>query len=415
LSRLVLWLVAQPVVFRPMLRAAALHRRHTLGRVLFVAVTGSCGKTTTKDLAAAVLAARGRGRKTPESGNELSIVARTILKTLPWHRFAIAEVAAWGPDTLGAAVDLFRPRIGVVTNVGSDHYTAFRTLAATAAEKGRLVEALPPDGTAVLNADDPHVLAMRERCAGRVLTYGLSAGAELRGEDVSSAWPERLSFTVVHGDERLRVRTRLCGAHWAPCALAALAVGVAAGVPLAAGGEALARVESPPGRMSPVELVDGITFIRDDYKAPLWSIPPALEFLRAAQARRKVAVIGTIADFPGNPQKKYARVARHAIEVADYVVFVGRNAHSCLRARRHAGDDALRAFATVREVAEFLQDLLRPGDLVLLKGCRRADHLSRLVLARTSGVGCWREACARGNFCEHCPLLGVPALPSPQS
>jgi UDP-N-acetylmuramoyl-tripeptide--D-alanyl-D-alanine ligase len=179
------------------------------GSVCCIGVTGSCGKTTTKDLIAAILSTQARGRKSNKVYNNPEFVARTILTILPWHRFCVNELGAQKPGVMARSVELFRPEVGVVTHVGLDHYTAYRSKEAVAAEKGRLVESLPAHGIAVLNADDPYVLAMRARTRARVVTYGLSAEAMVRGENVTSAWPERLSLSVTHADETVRINTKL--------------------------------------------------------------------------------------------------------------------------------------------------------------------------------------------------------------
>jgi aminoacyl-tRNA hydrolase len=167
--------------------------------------------------------------------------------------------------------------------------------------------------------------------------------------------------------------------------------------------------------MSPVVHPDGVTFIRDDWKASLPSITPALDFLRSARAPRKIAVFGTISDYPGNARRVYTRVGRAAREAADLVVFVGPFASRALQARRHPSDDAVVAFATVRDASRYLDRVLRPGDLVLLKGSNPADHLFRIALARTRTVGCWRQRCGRLLFCDRCELLDRPVDPETSS
>jgi aminoacyl-tRNA hydrolase len=237
----------------------------------------------------------------------------------------------------------------------------------------------------VLNADDPRVLAMQSRCAGRVITYGLAPTAMLRAEDIHSRWPDRLSFTALHEGHAVKVTTRLCGTHWVPSVLAAMAVGQAMGVPLEAAAEAIADVPPVTGRMCPVTTPDGVTFIRDDCKAPLWTIPASLEFMCQATAKRKIVVVGTISDYPGNPAQKYPRVARQALEVADLVIFVSHQASMGLRAKRQTNDQALKAFATADQLLGFLRGFLQPGDLVLLKGSEKAENLGQIVSAWISG------------------------------
>ena len=250
-----------------LLGSTALYRRAGLRRVSFIGVTGSCGKTTAKELIAAVLASQFQGRKNPGNGNYPSALARTIVGVRPWHDFCVLEIAAAIQGErlpFEGLLRLVRPEIGVVTNIGTDHLSAFGTVEAIAAEKGKLIAALPPQGTAVLNADDPRVLAMRARCAGRVLTYGLAPEALVRAEHISARWPERLAFTVRYAEQAHEVHTQLCGAHLVPCVLAALAVGIALGVPLATAARAVQTVPPFRRRMEVVQHPDGVTFIRDD-------------------------------------------------------------------------------------------------------------------------------------------------------
>jgi UDP-N-acetylmuramoyl-tripeptide--D-alanyl-D-alanine ligase len=390
------------------IRLVSLHRSR-LRDVTFIGVTGSAGKTTTKNFAAAVLATTFPGRKSRHSRNDPYDIARAVRGVRGGDRFAVMELGATNPGDLDGLLALVRPRIGVVTNIGTDHYSAYGSADAIAAEKGKLIRALPPDGVAILNADDPRVLAMRDGFTGRVLTFGLHPEATVRAEAISASWPDRLAFTLVHGAARVRVQTQFCGTHWISSALAAVAVGLALGVPLDAAARALEGVPPFQGRMSPVALPEGVTFIRDDWKASVHTIPPALDYMRQARAPRKVAIIGTIADTMGDAGAIYVSMAKRAIASTDLVCFVGPRASSALRAKTHPGDDRIRAFATARGAAEFMEDFLRPGDLVLLKGSNTADHLYRIILARTRGVACWRADCMRNLFCDECSLLHVPS------
>jgi UDP-N-acetylmuramyl pentapeptide synthase len=389
-------------------RRAARHRRR-LGGTIFVGVTGSAGKTTTKELIAAVLARRWSGSRNPGSHNTSHWVSRTVLAVRPGDGYCVQELGASGPGTLDAPIAVLRPRVAVITNVGGDHRSAFRTLDATATEKGKLVSAVPAHGLAVLNADDPRVLAMAGSCRGRVVTYGLTPAATVHAESVTGSWPDRLDFIAIHGEQRVAVHTRFCGVHWIHACLAAIATGVGLGIPLADAASALADVEPWSGRLEPVR-ARGVTFLRDECKASLWSIGPSLEFLRSARVPRRIAVIGTISDYPGRASAAYAAVARQALDVADEVIFVGPQALRCSGARTHPRGASLHAFLTAREAHQFLTDILVPGDLVLLKGSQRVDHLLRLVLARRGRIGCWRVACRRVTFCDECALLRVPEL-----
>jgi aminoacyl-tRNA hydrolase len=366
------------------LNLAALYRRACLQRVVFIGVTGSCGKTTTKELIAGVLSSRFKGHKSYSYANRPNEIARTVFSVRPWHAFCVQEIAAAaGGDKfpLEEPLRLVRPQIGVVTNVGLDHIAAFGSIEAIAAEKGKLIEALPRLGTAVLNADDERVFAMQTRCAGRIITYGLSPDATVRAQNVSCRWPERLSFTVAYNTESLPVQTQLCGEHWVPCVLAAIAVGLVMGVSLTTAVKAIQDVQPFMSRMQPETDPDGVTFIRDHMKAPFWSIPPALQFMRDARAKRKIVVIGHISDFVGHSDNKYTSVARQALAVADLVVFVGSYASKSLKAKRYSKDEALQAFNSVEAASEYLNAFLQSGDLVLLKGSWR-DRLRTIILNR---------------------------------
>jgi len=332
----------------------------------------------------AVLSSRLKGYKNRASENVLISVIKSILLTRPEYNFCVQEFTVGG---LGEAISLekqfemFKPQLGVVTTVGDDHIKAHGSREAIAAEKGKLIAALPYNGTAILNADDPLVLGMHSRCKGRVLTYGLSPEAMLRAEDVRDDWPNRLSLTVRYEGESATVRTQLCGAHLVPNVLAAIAVGKVMGVSLQAAADALEGLSPVPGRMYPIETPEGVTFICDDVKGSVWAIPPALDFMRRAAAKRRIVILGTLSDYLKDANPTYARVARQALEVADYVFFVGPWASRALRAKRHADDQALQAFVTVDHINGFLQRFLESGDLVLIKGSSRTDGLSRIVSA----------------------------------
>ena len=363
--------------------------RRALAHVLVVAVTGSCGKSTTRALIDAVLSPDGVTPMLTNNDNQPAMLARQLLRLRPWSRHCVAEVTPAGFKqrldfrvTLGLTV----PRIGVVTNIGFDHADLFGDQDGIAAAKGMLIEALPDDGVAILNADDPRVLAMAARTRARVVTYGLADGADVRAEDVQASWPAGLSLTACHAGERHVVTTRLLGAHWVHAVLAAIATGLATGLPLATIARRLGTAACTQGRFS-AHVVEGITFIRDDIKAPLGTIEPALRFMRDAQAPRKIVVMGTISDYmhgstrSGSRQRRfvYTDVARQALAVADHVIFVGGQASKCLEARdpRHPG--RLQAFYSVRAAQPYLARLFAPGDLVLLKGTHRLDRLVELL------------------------------------
>lgn len=369
----------------------------------FIGITGSCGKTTTTELVSSILALEGSVHTCIHVNTSLYI-ARSMLSLSRRHRFCVSEVSADTVGQIARTVRLLKPHIGVVTRIGQDHYSQYRTLEATADEKGKLVESLSANGTAVLNADDPHVLAMRSRTTARVITYGLSPEAMVRGENVSSNWPDTLSLEVTVEQQRFSIRTKLLGEHWASTVLAAMATAIAAGVSPARAIEAIEAFEPIPYRMCPHPLPGGITFISDNWKASLWLVPASLDFMKKANAARKIAVIGSISDTPKSFYGRYRTIVTQALEAVDTLLVVGEHAHT---AKRVSGIDPNRvmAFATLDRLNDFLEDYLKAGDLVLLKGTENSDHLQRLIHTRNKPISCWKYDCRKKKFCSDCRHL----------
>jgi len=408
--------------------------RNELREVTFIAVTGSCGKTTTKDLTAAVLGSRLRGSKNEDTRNCGPDVAAAILRIRPDDDFFVQELGAWGPGTLDAGIHLVRPDIAVVTNLRNDHYSSLRGPRGAQAEKGKLVRSVPVTGAAVLNADDPLVRELASWTSARTISFGRSADADLRACDVSARWPERLSFAVSYDGLSTRVQTQLLGEHLLGSALAALATAIVFGMELEEACDALARAQPSFRRMSCQTHPDGVTFIRDDWKAPLDSVTDALAFMRSAVAARKVAVLGTISDFPGRSRRTYSLVAWKAMMAVDATIFVGERAAALWG--KHCGADLeaeaqlrrqilgalddpagviaqtdvdrlgrLFVFESVHDATAFAREYLRTGDLVLLKSSGPADHLERLILDRQEPATCWEARCGRVYPCDMCDAL----------
>ena len=382
--------------------AVARRWRPALKRPVFIGVTGSAGKTTTKELLFGILSAHRKGVASPGSLNVLPEVAKTVMRVRPNHDFCVVELSEAAPGVMVEHLGLLSPSIAIVTVVQSDHVTAFGSIDGLAEEMSRLVEALPSSGTAVLNADDPRVFAMSARCHCNVLTYGMSPHAQLRAEDITSVWPDRLQMTLLWQGERVPLKTQLCGAHWLAAVLGAVGGALATGLTLQECVLAMANLPSFEGRMQPLATPEGVTFIRDDYKAPLWTLDACFDFMKTAQAKRKIIVIGELSDVVSKKAAKFANAARLSQEVADITVFVGPWASSALKARRPDVEGNLRMFAHVRDAAEFINAISQAGDLILLKGSVKQDHLHRIILARSKDIACWRDDCDRNMFCSEC-------------
>lgn len=316
------------------------------------------------------------------------------------------EIGTHVPGTIAALCDMVQPGIGVVMNVGTDHYSMFKSEEAIATEKADLVRSLDAEGVAVINADDAFVSAMAKETKARVVTFGVDSEADFRATEVHSQWPEPLAFSLVFEGGIYPVTTKLHGKHFAPNVLAAMAAACAVGLSIEQVVAAVGDAEPVSGRMSEVKAPDGVSFIRDDFKAPWWGIPLAIEFLQDSNAQRKILILGEMSDNPGNKGRKFRRLVNSAVEIADLVVVVGSAAGELNQQLK--GKDNVRPAATISAARDLLSEYLRSGDLVLIKGML-ADHLERLAWDHTTEVGCWRSRCGINKQCSTCLHLAVPA------
>ena len=388
-------------------------RRPTLTNVTFVGVTGSCGKTTTTELIHAVLSTAGncQSRTNEPWVHQRLRIRHSILSVDASTRFYVYETASIGPGSIARQLKFLRPHIGVVTTIGSDHFHAFRSLEAIANEKAALVESLPSNGTAILNIDDPLVLAMTERTRARIITFGLAPEADIRGSAVAACWPNRLSLMVSYGEERLHVATQLVGEHWAISVLAAMACGLAFGLDMAVCARAVASVEPVFARYSAHGNPGGPAYVLDSLKAPYWTISAGFKFMQTASAPRKTIVFGTISDYRGKAGRYYRRVAREALEVADRVVFVGPHSSHIAKLCEGEAHGRLFAFQTVYDASDFFAKRSLPDELIYVKASRTADHLERIMLSQLDEVVCWRERCKKACNCQTCKSYRKPTPP----
>jgi alanine racemase len=367
--------------------------RHILEKLApdVVAITGSSGKTTTKELAAAVLARRHAVFRNYGNYNDRYGLPLALGRLTPQHEIAVLELAADGFDEIRDLAALTRPRVGIITNVNETHVAYLGTLAAIATEKGRLVEALPTageGGVAILNYDDPRVRAMAARTQARVVTYGLDPDADLVAGAVE-AGPDGLAFTVFvrdffpvagrRGRRKLRVRLPLLGRHYVHAALAAVAAGLACGIPLAEALEALAAARPLPGRLNPLPGIGDTLILDDTFDASPASTLAAIDTLDLFP-RRRVAVLGDLLELGDLANEAYRRVGARTAKVVDLLVAQGDKARRVADEARAAGlaSDRVLVTYTHRDTLRGLADRLTPGDTVLVKGAV-ASRMERVV------------------------------------
>ena len=380
--------------------------RRLLWRTTFVAITGSVGKTTTKECLAAIFSAHFRTAKTLNNQNDYSGVPRTILRVRPWHRFAVVEVGTDRPGLMRRSARLVRPDIAIVLTVARTHTTVFATLDDTAAEKAQLLAALPRTGVAILNANDPRVHKMASSCRCPVKTFGRSAGLDLWADEISSKWPARLTLQVHTASETQWVQTHLVGAHWGNAVLAALSAALAGGIPLRTAASDIARVKPFTARMQPVRLPSGATIIRDEENGSPDTLQAALQVLQESVALRRILVMSDISDSRQKPRDRLKELGKIAAQVADLAIFIGAHGQYAVKAATASGlpPECVCSFTDMSQAALYLRAVLRHGDVVLLKG-RSTDHLSRVFFAQFGTIGCWKTTCYKTSVCDLCEQL----------
>ncbi|GAA3389933.1 UDP-N-acetylmuramoyl-tripeptide--D-alanyl-D-alanine ligase [Cryptosporangium minutisporangium] len=371
-----------------------------LPQLTIVGVTGSSGKTSTKDLLAGVVVRLGPTVAPPGSFNNELGHPWTVLRADENTRYLVLEKSARGVGHIRWLTEIAPPRIGVVLNVGTAHVGEFGSVEVTAQAKGELVEALPTGsagGLAVLNSDDQRVRAMAPRTKARVVLVGQAPDADVRATDVRLDAVGRPSFTLAAGDTTAEVTMRLHGEHHVGNALAAAAVGLELGLPLQEVAAALgAAVPVSRRRMEVTERADGVTIVDDSYNANPDSVRAALKALRAMsvpiapapdvgaepRGRRRVwAVLGVMAELGESSREQHDAIGRLAVRLdIDRLVVVGPEAgaiHAGAVLEGSWGEESVHV-PDVDAAVRLLSEQLTPGDVVLVKASRSA-RLDRVV------------------------------------
>jgi UDP-N-acetylmuramoyl-tripeptide--D-alanyl-D-alanine ligase len=372
------------------LAALARHVVDALPAAQVAGITGSSGKTSTKDLAAQLTERLGPTIAPAGSFNNELGLPLTVLRADSSTRYLVLELSARGPGHIAYLCGIAPPRYGAVLNVGHAHAGEFGGLDQVARAKGELVEALPADGAAILNADDPRVAAMAARTAARVVTFGVEAPqATVRAADVRLDDLGRPSFTLLTPDGSAPVTLRLHGAHNVPNALAAAALARELGLGLADTADALGTaVARSRWRMEVHRRADGVTVINDAYNANPESVRAALAALRhLAAGGRGFAVLGHMAELGDTSQASHEAVGEFAAraELAGLIA-VGSEAEPLLAGARRVPSWTGEALAVPDAAAAFdaVSNQLKPGDVVLVKASRAA-HLEGLAAAVLAG------------------------------
>lgn len=339
-----------------------------------VGITGSTGKTTTKELTAAVLGRKFQVLKSAGNLNNEYGVPLTLLALEPEHEIAVLELAMSAPGEISVLTRLAEPQVGVVTNVAPVHLQFFDSIEGIARAKRELVKGLAPGSTAVLNRDDPRVRAFGEGFEGEILTFGFHEDADFRATDMEILPDAGVRFRVRGPQVDAEFQVSLPGRHNVRNALAAIAVGAHFKVPVEEIQEALRELKTLQQRCEILTLPSGTTVVNDSYNSNPAAMETMLETLAAwPGAQRRIVVAGEMLELgPASPEF-HREVGRKCVQSGvEWLVAVRGDARYMLEAAREAGlPEAQSCFVnTPEEAAEALAQLLQPGDVVLVKGSR---------------------------------------------
>ena len=364
-----------PDTGRALLDLAADERdRMTGARV--VGITGSNGKTSAKDLAAAVVGTRLRTHASPASFNNEVGLPMTLLRAEPGVEVVVAEMGARREGDVRLLCDVARPDAVVVTNVGTAHLGIFGSWDAIVRAGSEPVEWLGPNGTAIVNADDAVARAYADETDAAVITFGLDPGADVRAEDVELGPDARATFTLWSAGEREPVELAVPGDHMVSNALAAAAVGRWAGVTLAECAAALKGAGVAHWRMETSTGASGIVIVNDAYNANPESMAAALKAARwMAKGERLVAVLGHMAELGPVEFEEHERLGQLVVRIGvERLITVGERARTIARAAIREGQlpEDVASYEDPSEAAADVRAWVRPGDVVLVKGSRVA-------------------------------------------
>jgi UDP-N-acetylmuramoyl-tripeptide--D-alanyl-D-alanine ligase len=334
-----------------------------------IGVTGSTGKTTTKEAIAHVLSTRFRVLKSEGNFNNHFGLPLMLLKIEPEHDLAVIEMGMSHAGEIAALAKIAQPEIGVVTNVAPVHLEFFDSVASIARAKYELIEALPAGGTAILNGDDEYVSQFGRDFRGNVVLYGLRASADVQAENIEPQGSEGSTFDVVVDGCRERAVLRLVGTHNVYNALAAVAAGLNRGLSPSEAVAALATL-APADKRGQVVKLGNITIINDCYNCNPKALEAMVDALAGMPAKRRIVVVGAMLELGPAGDDLHRQAGQHiAGKKIDLLLGVRGQAQHMVEAARQAGMQA-EFVATPEEAGEWLARETRDGDVVLLKASR---------------------------------------------
>lgn len=356
----------------------ALARFHRLRfSIPVIGVTGSSGKTTTKDMTAAVLGSALRTRHTEKNFNNEIGLSQTLLGLTEADEACVVEMGMRGFGQIAELCRTARPTVGIVTNVGTAHIGLLGSRENIGKAKAELIEALPETGVAILNGDDPLTRKMGENFRGRVIYYGVEAGNDLRAAEIHFT-NASTDFTVISEKEKFSVSLPLLGLHNVYDALAAAAAGLLLGVSTDGIRAALENFK-PQGDRQKLYEIGGVIVLDDSYNANPLSVEMAMKALLQLPAKRRVLVLGDMLELGNYEEELHRGIGKTAAaEGFDALVAVGPLSRFTAESARAAGMAEVMCALDAAEAAEILKQHTRAGDAVLIKGSH-AMHLETIA------------------------------------
>lgn len=348
---------------------AANYRRSLTLKVL--AITGSNGKTSTKDFAAAVLVRRFRVTKTEGNFNNHVGLPRTILEATSQDEVAVWEIGMNHPGEIAALSKIAMPDAAIITNIGVAHIEFMGSREAIASEKAALAEVVEPQGTVILNADDPFSERIAARTRAKVVLAGTTAGTVRAIEIRQSA--EGSEFTIIEGAHRCRAQLPVAGSHMVQNALLAIAAGRAFGLSIEECAAGLAAAPLTKARLQ-IKEIGGVQFLDDSYNANPDSMKAALRTLVELDTEgKRIAVLGEMRELGSESERGHREIGETTATLGvDQLITIGDAAKLIAEAARSAGLDNVLSARSTAEAARLLGEIAEPGDLVLIKGSRAA-------------------------------------------
>jgi UDP-N-acetylmuramoyl-tripeptide--D-alanyl-D-alanine ligase len=348
-----------------------------------IGITGTSGKTTTKEMLAAILARTGAGLKSAGNFNNLVGVPLTLFGLRPDHRWVVIEMGMSARGEITRLAQIAAPQIGIITNVGAGHLEKLGGISGVARAKGELFIHLPAGGTAIVNADDPQVSQLPLANGVHRLLFGTAAAAQVRASAINSA-DGMVGFTLHVAGADAAVQLPLPGRHNVHNALAAAAAASVLEVPLADIAAGLAEFKPCPGRMELVELPGDLLILEDSYNANPLSMRAALDALYdLGRPGRRIAVLGDMLELGEAARDLHFEVGTLVAKRADWLFTLGELAREIAAGAGASGLAAERIITanTVAELHERLRPILQPGDRLLIKGSRgmRMERVSALL------------------------------------